>query len=94
MIRISGQVPPRIVKRAKDSSLPVTVRVGKEGITEQVVVELREQLSKRGLVKVKANRGMLANSVERAACFNRLAAESDAILAHSIGNVAVFWNSR
>jgi len=72
----------------------VTVRVGKEGMTEQVVVELKEQLSKRGLVKVKANRGLLANSEERAACFNRLAVDSDAILAHSIGNVAVFWNSR
>ncbi len=63
-------------------------------MTEQVVVELKEQLSKRGLVKVKANRGLLANSEERAACFNRLAVDSDAILAHSIGNVAVFWNSR
>jgi len=72
----------------------VTVRIGKEGMTEQVVVELKEQLSKRGLVKVKANRGLLANSEERAACFNRLAVDSDAILAHSIGNVAVFWNSR
>lgn len=72
----------------------MTVRIGKEGMTEQVVVELKEQLSKRGLVKVKANRGLLANSEERAACFNRLAVDSDAILAHSIGNVAVFWNSR
>jgi len=72
----------------------VTVRIGKEGMTEQVVVELKEQLSKRGLVKVKANRGLLANSEDRAACFNRLAVDSDAILAHSIGNVAVFWNSR
>jgi len=72
----------------------VTVRIGKEGMTEQVVVELKEQLIKRGLVKVKANRGLLANSEERAACFNRLAVDSDAILAHSIGNVAVFWNSR
>ena len=63
-------------------------------MTEQVVVELKEQLSKRGLVKVKANRGLLANSEDRAACFNRLAVDSDAILAHSIGNVAVFWNSR
>ena len=72
----------------------MTVRIGKEGMTEQVVVELKEQLSKWGLVKVKANRGLLANSEDRAACFNRLAVDSDAILAHSIGNVAVFWNSR
>ncbi|MEE3315957.1 MAG: YhbY family RNA-binding protein, partial [Candidatus Thermoplasmatota archaeon] len=62
-------MPRGIIKQAKDSSLPVTVRIGKGGVTEQVIVELREQLGKRGLVKLKANRGLLSNSQERTSCF-------------------------
>ncbi len=82
------------MKEAKDASLPVTVRIGKGGVTEQVIVELREQLGKRGLVKLKANRGLLSNSLERSTCFEELAKDSDSLLVHSIGNVAVFWLSR
>ena len=93
-IRISSQVPRGILRQAKDTSLPVTVRIGKGGVTEHVVIELREQLRKRGLVKLKANRGLLSNSEERATCFEGLAKNSDSVLAHSIGNVAVFWLSR
>ncbi len=91
MIRISRPVPKGILKQAKDSSLPVTARIGKVGVTEQLVVELREQLDRRRLVKIKANRGLLSNSEERSACFKQLADESHSILVHSIGNVAVFW---
>ena len=91
---MSIQIPKGIIKQAKDPSLPVTVRIGKGGVTEQVVVELREQLSKRDLVKLKANRGLLSSSDERSACFGRLAKESDSVLVHCIGNVAVFWLSR
>ena len=86
-------MPRGIIKQAKDSSLPVTVRIGKGGVTEQVIVELREQLGKRGLVKLKANRGLLSNSQERTSCFEGLAQDSDSVLVHSIGNVAVFWHS-
>ena len=71
--------------------MPVTIRIGKGGVTEQLLVELAEQLAKRNLVKLKANRGLLSNSTERLDCFERLAKELDSILAHSIGNVAVFW---
>ena len=81
------------MKQAKDASLPVTVRIGKEGVTEQVIVELRDKLDKRNLVKLKANRGLLSNSVERSTCFEGLAKDSDSLLVHSIGNVAVFWLS-
>ena len=93
VIRISRNVPKGILKQAKASSLPVTIRIGKGGVTEQVVVELREQLGKRGLDKLKANRGLLSNSEERSACFDSLAQDSDSVLVHSIGNVAVFWLS-
>ena len=74
--------------------MPVTVRIGKGGLTEKVIVELREQLDKRDLVKLKANRGLLSNSQERISCFEELAQDSDSVLVHSIGNVAVFWYSR
>ncbi len=91
MILISRQIPKGIAKQAKDASLPVTMRIGKGGVTKQLVVELTEQLAKRELVKLKANRGLLSNSTERFDCFEALAKESDSTLVHSIGNVAVFW---
>ena len=92
--RISRLIPRGILKQAKDASLPVTVRIGKGGVTEQVIIELREQLGNRGLVKVKANRGLLSNSEERNSCFEGLAQDSDSVLVHDIGNVAVFWLPR
>ena len=55
---------------AKDRSTPITVRIGKDGITDSVVSELSDQLSKRGLVKAKANRGMLNGSSERTDAFD------------------------
>ena len=51
-------VPDSIMRQAKDASLPVTIRIGKSGLTDAVVVELNGQLSSRSLVKVKVNRGL------------------------------------
>tara|TARA_B100001167_G_scaffold13482_1_gene7271 strand:+ start:200 stop:493 length:294 start_codon:yes stop_codon:yes gene_type:complete len=93
-IPISGKIPQSIVQRAKDRSTPVTVRIGKDGITDSVVTELSDQLSKRGLVKAKANRGMLNGSSERTDAFEGLADATGSLLVHSRGNIAVFWSGR
>ena len=94
VILISGKIPQSIVQRAKDRSTPVTVRIGKDGITDSVVSELSDQLSKRGLVKAKANRGMLNGSSERTGAFEGLADVTGSILVHSRGNIAVFWSGK
>ncbi len=52
------KVPDSILRQAKDASLPVTMRIGKSGLTDAVAVELEGQLSSRTLVKAKVNRGL------------------------------------
>ena len=52
------KIPDSILRQAKDASLPVTMRIGKSGLTDAVVVELEGQLSSRTLVKAKVNRGL------------------------------------
>ena len=54
----SVKIPDSILRQAKDASLPVTMRIGKSGLTDAVVVELDGQLSSRTLVKAKVNRGL------------------------------------
>ena len=94
MIKISEKIPQSILRQAKDKYTPVTIRIGKEGITDSVVSELSDQLSKRGLVKVKANRGLLSGSSERTQAFEGLADASGSRLVLSRGNTAVFWSGR
>ena len=91
-IPISGDAPEAILRRAKDRALAVTIRIGKDGITDSVVSELSDQLGKRRLVKAKANRGMLNGSSERSEAFTALADATGSTLVHSRGNTAVFWS--
>ena len=94
MIRISEKTPQSILRQSKDKSTPVTIRIGKEGITDSVVSELSDQLSKRNLVKAKANRGLLNGSTERTQAFESLADATGSRLVHTRGNTAVFWSGR
>ena len=75
MIRIRPNIPDSVLRQAKDKATAVTVRVGKDGITDSVIQELTDQLSTRGLVKAKANRGVANSSAERSEMFS-LHAES------------------
>ena len=92
VLPISGDAPESILRQAKDRSLAVTIRIGKEGITDSVVSELSDQLGKRRLGKAKANRGMLNGSSERSEAFTALADATGSRLVHSRGNTAVFWS--
>ena len=55
------EIPNSIKKRALDNSLEITIRVGKQGINESLIIELKQQLSKRKLVKMKINQGICSN---------------------------------
>ena len=79
-------------RQAKDKTTSVSVRIGKDGVTDSVVQELSDQLSKRGLVKVKANRGVANGAAERSEMFGLLAEATGSRLVHHRGNVAVFWS--
>ena len=80
-----------MLSRAKSDEIDISVRIGRSGITEAVLGELSEQLDKRRLVKVKANRGAVQGSGERAELFEGLAAATNSRLVFQRGNVAVFW---
>ncbi|OUV38441.1 MAG: RNA-binding protein [Methanobacteriota archaeon] len=85
-------VPDSIMRQAKDASLPVTIRIGKSGLTDAVVVELYGQLSSRSLVKVKVNRGLYQRE-DLKRVWQHLADETSSQLIFVRGNVAVFWKN-
>ena len=86
------KVPDSILRQAKDASLPVTMRIGKSGLTDSVVVELEGQLSSRTLVKAKVNRGLFPRE-EMKQVWAHLADQTSSHVVFARGNVAVFWKN-
>ena len=85
-------VPDSIMRQAKDASLPVTIRIGKSGLTDAVVIELEGQLSSRSLVKAKVNRGLFSRE-DLTQVWTYLANETTSHVIFARGNVAVFWKN-
>ena len=87
-------VPNHIKRMANDRELVVSVRVGRNGLTNAIVEELVDQLNKRKLVKIKANKGIVGDATDRTNLFSELAQRTDSTLVFQRGNVAVFWKPR
>ena len=68
--------------------LKITVRIGHNGIKESVITEIIDQLNSRGLIKIKANKGVLDAS-SRKIFWTDLAKKTESKLVNQIGNVAV-----
>lgn len=88
-----SSVPNHIKRMANDRELVVSVRVGRNGLTDAIFNELNDQLNKRKLVKIKANKGILEGSSDRTSLFSEIAEKTESILVFQRGNVAVFWKS-
>ncbi len=88
-----SSVPNHIKKMANDRGLVVSVRVGRNGLTDAIFNELTDQLNKRKLVKIKANKGILEGSSDRTSLFSEIAEKTESVLVFQRGNVAVFWKS-
>lgn len=88
-----SSVPNNIKRMANDRELVVSVRVGRNGLTDAIFNELTDQLNKRKLVKIKANKGILEGSSDRTSLFSEIAEKTESILVFQRGNVAVFWKS-
>ena len=86
------KIPNSIKKRALDNSLEITIRVGKQGINKSIIIELKQQLIKRKLVKMKINQGIASNSDERKLLFETVSSHSESFLVLQRGNTAVFWS--
>lgn len=85
-------IPNAIKRRALDNALEITIRVGKQGVNESVIDELKQQLVKRKLIKMKVNQGVASNNEERKLLFESISSESESYLVLQRGNTAVFWS--
>ena len=72
-------------------SLSPVVRVGKGGATAAVVAETKKSLASHELIKVRIE---VDEPAERRAVAEKLAAETDAQLAATIGKVAILYRER
>lgn len=85
------RIPDWVVSASKDPSLKATVRLGRNGLTESIIDEIRAQLSARSLVKIRLNRGFAIDSQQRTEIFSMLEEQTTSVLVFSRGNVAVLW---
>ena len=72
-------------------SLSPVVRVGKGGATASVIAETKKSLEAHELIKVRIEAD---DSAERRSIAEKLAAETDAQLAATIGKIAVLYRER
>jgi len=79
-------------KRAEANQLDVTVHVGKQGITDATITELKAQLKAKRLVKVRLLKSATheTSTQEQA---EALAAATGTTLVDVRGHTAVFWKA-
>lgn len=80
-------------KRALANQVEVTLHVGKNGVTDATVAELKAQLHKRKLVKVRLLRSATGGGETDMAQADLLAEKADAQLVEVRGHTAVYWRS-
>ncbi len=68
--------------------LPILVRIGKSGLTETVIDEIKKQLQKRKIIKIKFLPGH-ASGKDKRAFARELAAKTNSKLVHQVGFVVV-----
>ena len=86
-----GDIPERIKRQAMDRDFQPSVRIGKTGITPNIVEEIRAQLKKRKLVKIKINKGIYERD-SRSQVWDYLAEETASVIVLARGNVGVLWS--
>ena len=91
---MSEEIPRRIINLAKSQSLEVSARIGRAGITEPLISELSDQLTRNHLVKVKANKGTTSDRQQRGSLFSEVAELTKSTLVFQRGNVAVLWSGK
>jgi len=85
-----SKIPPHIQKLANSRDFQPSVRIGKSGITENVITEIDEQLSRKEVVKIKINRGLFDKG-DIKQVWEHLSSETNSNIVSSRGNVCVLW---
>ena len=85
-----SEVPKDVKRLALSRDLKATIRVGKSGITENLIAEITDQLTTKSIVKIKINRGLFQKD-DVINVWTHLAESTNSILVSSRGNVGVLW---
>ena len=85
-------IPRWVLNEAKSREFKASVRVGKAGLSETVVEEIRQQLRSKELVKVKVNKGLFERE-QKSEVWNYLAEQTNSVLVLQRGNIGVLWRS-
>ena len=85
-----SDIPKNIKKLALSRELKATIRIGKSGLTENLVSEIIGQLSSKSIVKIKINRGLFdKNDLQNV--WKHLENSTNSTLVSARGNVGVLW---
>jgi len=84
-------IPSNIKRQAMDRDFQPSVRIGKTGVTDNLVEEIIGQLRKRKIVKIKINKGIYERD-DKILVWEHLAKETSSILVLARGNVGVLWS--
>jgi RNA-binding protein len=84
-------IPLSIKRQAMDRDFQPSVRIGKTGVTDNIIEEIIGQLAKRKLVKIKINKGIYERDA-RIQVWEHLSQATSSVLVLSRGNVGVLWS--
>ena len=85
-------IPRSIKDQGMDRDFQPSVRIGKTGITDNLIEEIIGQLNKRKLVKIKINKGIYERD-DRALVWEHLAEATSSVIVLARGNVGVLWSN-
>lgn len=85
-----SDVPAHVLRQAKSRDFRPSVRIGKSGLSETVLEEIRQQLQAKSLVKVKVNKGLFERE-QRSEVWTYLADNTNARVVLQRGNIGVLW---
>ncbi len=85
-----SSVPNHILRQAKSRDFRASVRIGKSGLSETVLEEIRQQLNSRDLVKIKVNKGLFERE-QRREVWAFLSEKTGSELVLQRGNIGVLW---
>jgi RNA-binding protein len=74
--------------RAKAKLLEPLIRIGKNGLTEGAVNEIKQMLMKRRMIKIKMLEAFYSGK-DKKELANEIAEKTNSVLVESVGNVAV-----
>ena len=85
-----SEIPKHIRQKAMDREFQPSVRIGKTGLTENLIQEIKDQLNKRKIVKIKINKGIFERA-QKNEVWEYICRETGSTLVSSRGNVGVVW---